>query len=198
MKGVEISMAYLDEEILSYKRQEKRAKYNTLETGIYIKEEVIEFEPRDIPELNINVTLPKSFVRMPDSIAKIKYPAETRPQFIFTSLDTTINFSFGVYSQDVPLNQVKQVAEQMKAMLKKVNPANIFYELQEELTAKRALCWFNYKSYAIDDQLYSIMYLLVAEKGKILHGTFSCRFSDMNEWNHAALQVIHSVKVMDI
>ena len=190
-------MLYIDKELLTLKRQEKREKYSTLETGIYIKEEVIEFEPRDIPELNINVTLPKPFVRRPTSIAKIKYPAENRPQLIFTSLDTTVNFSFSVFPQNVPLDQVKRIAEQMRAMLKKVNPANIFYELKEERSDNQALCWFNYKSYTIDDQLYSIMYLLVAEKGKILHGTFSCMFSDMNEWNHAALQVIQSVKVMD-
>lgn len=176
---------------------EKYAKYSTLETGIYIKDELVEFEPRDIPELNINASLPKTFVRMPLSIAKIKYPSETRPQMIFTSLDTTVNFTFSVYPQDVPLDQVKRVAEQMKAMLKKVNPANIFYDLQAEVAENRALCWFNYKSYAIDDQIYTIMYLLAAEKGKILHGTFSCRFDSMNEWNRAAIQVIQSVKVMD-
>ena len=66
-----------------------------------------------------------------------------------------------------------------------------------EVTENRALCWFNYKSYAIDDQIYTIMYLLAAEKGKILHGTFSCRFDSMNEWNRAAIQVVQSVKVMD-
>jgi len=108
-----------------------------------------------------------------------------------------VNFTFSVYPQDVPLDQVKRVAEQMKAMLKKVNPANIFYDLQAEVTENRALCWFNYKSYAIDDQIYTIMYLLAAEKGKILHGTFSCRFDSMNEWNRAAIQVVQSVKVMD-
>ena len=164
-------MSYLDEDFLKLKRREKYAKYSTLETGIYIKDELVEFEPRDIPELNINASLPKTFVRMPLSIAKIKYPSETRPQMIFTSLDTTVNFTFSVYPQDVPLDQVKRVAEQMKAMLKKVNPAN--------------------------DQIYTIMYLLAAEKGKILHGTFSCRFDSMNEWNRAAIQVIQSVKVMD-
>lgn len=190
-------MSYLDEDFLKLKRREKYAKYSTLETGIYIKDELVEFEPRDIPELNINASLPKTFVRMLLSIAKIKYPSETRPQMIFTSLDTTVNFTFSVYPQDVPLDQVKRVAEQMKAMLKKVNPANIFYDLQAEVAENRALCWFNYKSYAIDDQIYTIMYLLAAEKGKILHGTFSCRFDSMNEWNRAAIQVIQSVKVMD-
>ena len=161
-------MSYLDEDFLKLKRREKYAKYSTLETGIYIKDELVEFEPRDIPELNINASLPK-----------------------------TVNFTFSVYPQDVPLDQVKRVAEQMKAMLKKVNPANIFYDLQAEVAENRALCWFNYKSYAIDDQIYTIMYLLAAEKGKILHGTFSCRFDSMNEWNRAAIQVIQSVKVMD-
>ena len=118
-------MSYLDEDFLKLKRREKYAKYSTLETGIYIKDELVEFEPRDIPELNINASLPKTFVRMPLSIAKIKYPSETRPQMIFTSLDTTVNFTFSVYPQDVPLDQVKRVAEQMKAMLKKVNPATV-------------------------------------------------------------------------
>ena len=105
-------MSYLDEDFLKLKRREKYAKYSTLETGIYIKDELVEFEPRDIPELNINASLPKTFVRMPLSIAKIKYPSETRPQMIFTSLDTTVNFTFSVYPQDVPLDQVKRVAEQ--------------------------------------------------------------------------------------
>lgn len=66
-------MSYLDEDFLKLKRREKYAKYSTLETGIYIKDELVEFEPRDIPELNINASLPKTFVRMPLSIAKIKY-----------------------------------------------------------------------------------------------------------------------------
>ena len=68
-------MSYLDEDFLKLKRREKYAKYSTLETGIYIKDELVEFEPRDIPELNINASLPKTFVRMPLSIAKIKYPS---------------------------------------------------------------------------------------------------------------------------
>ena len=41
-------MSYLDEDFLKLKRREKYAKYSTLETGIYIKDELVEFEPRDI------------------------------------------------------------------------------------------------------------------------------------------------------
>ena len=132
-------MSHLDEDFLKLKRREKYAKYSTLETGIYIKDELVEFEPRDIPELNINASLPKTFVRMPLSIAKIKYPSETRPQMIFTSLDTTVNFTFSVYPQDVPLDQVKRVAEQMKAMLKKlIQP--IFSMISKRKLQKTVLC----------------------------------------------------------
>lgn len=77
---------------MKLKRREKYAKYSTLETGIYIKDELVEFEPRDIPELNINASLPKTFVRMPLSIAKIKYPSETRPQMIFTKFGHDCEF----------------------------------------------------------------------------------------------------------
>ena len=193
-------MAYLDEEFIALKRQEKKAKFSTLETGIYVHEELIQFEQIEIPELRISAVFPKTFVRMPLSIAKIKYPADTRPQIIYTSLDTTVNFTFSVAPQEVPSGQVAKIASQMRAMLKKVNPANIFYDIEEEFGESEhstRLCWFNYKSYAIDDQIYTIMYLAAVKKGTVLHGTFNCRFEDMNEWHHAALQVIKSVSAMD-
>ena len=36
-------MDYLDEQILELKRQQKKEKYQSLETGFYIRDELLEF-----------------------------------------------------------------------------------------------------------------------------------------------------------
>ena len=37
-------MDYLDEQILELKRQQKKEKYQSLETGFYIRDELLDFE----------------------------------------------------------------------------------------------------------------------------------------------------------
>lgn len=189
-------MSYIDEEFNRLRWQEKKEHFRTLETGIYINDELIEFERIDIPELSISVAQPKTFVRMPPSIAQIKYPAVTRPQIIQTSLDTTVNFTFSVYQQNIPSDKIRKNIEQMKQMLKRVNPANTFFDIEDDKAGELTLSWFNYKGFAIDSNIYSIMYLMSLAQGKVLHGTFNCRFKDMNEWHHAALQVIRSIALI--
>ena len=46
-------MSYLDEDFLKLKRREKYAKYSTLETGIYIKDELVEFDYQRLLAENI-------------------------------------------------------------------------------------------------------------------------------------------------
>ena len=89
---------FFDEKILEYRRRARKEKFSSLETGMYIKDELVTFS--EIPLFNdqFTIMLPDSFVDMPSEIAKIKYPSEQRPQIIKTSMDTTINFAFNLFN----------------------------------------------------------------------------------------------------
>lgn len=185
-------MAYIDEKILELRELQKKQKYNSIETGVYIKGEMVEFERKNFFDGKMSVMLPKSFVPMPSGIQRMKYPSEQRPQVIMTSLDVTTNFNFSLLPQEIAEDQTLNCVEQMKLMIKKLNPAIAFYEMEEMDRENNKLSWFDYKSYTIDEPLYNIMYVTPID-GKVMHGIFNCLYRNMEEWKQAALQVIASI-----
>ena len=189
-------MEYLDEQLLEQKRQMKKEKYHSLETGFYIHDELIEFDRVVIDPLSLSIMLPTTFVTMPQSMVTVKYQSENRPQVIKTSLDTRVNFTFSLIPHQAKPEHVPALAQQLKTTIQRVNPANVFYDLKEEKTAQQVpLCWFDYKGYAVDEQVYYMMYIAPWGNSKMLHGTFNCRFKDKDEWKDAARQAILSLKL---
>lgn len=183
-------MDFLDEEIMEFRKSAKKSKYNSLETGMYIKDRLIRFKETQILSDKVSVMLPEGFVEMPQRIAKIKYPSEQRPQVIMTSDDGTVNFTFSLYDTEFNERQIEDALGQFKAVIRKVNPAFVFYDFVVE--SDKALGWFDFKSYGLDEQIYNVMYLLPVE-GKLMHGIFNCLYRDILEWKEAVHQIMMSV-----
>ena len=89
-------MPYIDEEILEAKRKQEHQKYTTLETGMYAGDELITFAQIEIPDTKISLFLPEQFVLMPEEVKRVKYPSQDAPDYIFTSLDSTVNICINV------------------------------------------------------------------------------------------------------
>lgn len=185
-------MAYIDKQILDLRELQKKQKYSSLDTGFYIDNELIEFDRVSLFQNAFSIILPKTFVTMPLNIMKSKYQSNFRPQLVKTSLDTTVNFYFGLYDVKLVDNQVCNVIQQAHDALKKVNPAFIFYDMKFEDREKNKIGWFDYKSYGLDDQMYNVMAVTPIDQ-KFLHVGFNCHFRMKEEWRPAAIQVILSV-----
>lgn len=186
-------MDFFDEKILELRENARKEKFSSLETGMYIKNEKVEFERVFLFEDKMSIILPTILVDMPSNLSHLKYPSELRPQIIKTTLDTTVNFTFSRYDLDIEDIQIKEAAKQSQKMLKQLNPAYIFYELEEKKLTTTTISWFDFKSYAMDGQMYNIMYVTCIE-GKLVHGNFNCLYKDMIEWKEAANQIILSTK----
>ena len=63
---------FFDEKILEYRRHARNEKYSTLETGMYIKNELVRFERKEMFQGKLGVMLPESFVTLPAKLARIK------------------------------------------------------------------------------------------------------------------------------
>ncbi len=183
-------MDFLDEEIMEFRKSAKKSKYNSLETGMYIKDRLIHFKETHVLSDKVSVMLPEGLTDMPLGIAKIKYPSEQRPQVIKTSDDGTVNFTFSLYDTEFNERQIEDALGQFKAVIRKVNPAFIFYDFVVE--SDKALGWFDFKSYGLDEQIYNVMYLLPVE-GKLMHGIFNCLYRDILEWKEPVHQIMMSV-----
>lgn len=182
---------YLDKDILESRKMIRKSKYNTLQTGIYINDEVVHFTAAKILDERAEAMLPDTFVDMPANLARLKYMSEQRPQIIKTSLDTTVNFTFSLYGIELPEEEIDSTIHQFKNLIQKVNPACVFDEIVTE--KEQGVGWFDFKSFGVDEQIYNIMYVKPIG-GRLLHGVFNCMYRDMAEWKDAAIQVIYSVR----
>ena len=184
-------MEYMDEKILELRRQNKKS--TSLEDGVYIKGELVEFEPCKLFDDSMEVMIPKTFVTMPKKIAKMKYPSDDRPKVIKTDLLGATNFCFNLFKQAVTADDLPEVVKAFRDMIKKVHPANVFYETGTEDIGDTKVSWFDFKGYAIDTQIYYIYYVTVID-GNLLHGVFCCMTEDIEHYKEVAFMVMRSIK----
>ena len=186
-------MDFLDEKIIEARRKEAQKELNIREDGLIVNGEQIDFQEMLLFHEKMTILLPTSFVDMPQKIARIKYPSEQRPQIIKTDLLGSTNFAFNLFDKTIKPVQMQSAADGMKSILKKVNPANIFYESGTEPLGETMLSWFEFKGHGIDTQIYFIVFL-TSIGGKLMHGIFNCAVADMEAWKEAAFQVIRSIQ----
>ncbi len=183
-------MDYMDEEIIKMRQRNRKI---SLEDGVSIKGEFIEFEEVKLFDDKMVIALPKTFIDMPKKIAEIKYPSNQRPQIIKTDLLGATNFAFNLFDQPVEKEQLQEVATTFKQMIQKVNPANIFYDQQVEPLEDSSIAWFDFKGYAIDTQVYYIYFVTVID-GNLLHGIFNCMMEDVEEYKEVAFLVMKTIR----
>ena len=184
-------MSFMDEEILRLRNMNR--KIGNLEDGVYIKGELVEFEPCKLFNEKMQILLPKTFVDMPDKIARVKYISQDRPQIIKTDLLGSTNFAFNLFNQKVKKDELSKVADTFQAIIKKINPANVYYEKNTEDVGNLKLSWFDFKGYAIDSQIYYIYYV-TSIGGNLLHGIFNCLIDDIQAYKEVAFLVIKSIR----
>mgnify|MGYP001149785536 FL=1 len=116
-------MEYFDEEILEARREMERLKHTTLETGIYVDDELFTFTRVTLPDTKISICLPEQFIVMPDLVKDTKYPSKNAPEIIFTSLDSTVNFCFNILPVLLEEGDTKTMGSQFQNALRNVNPS---------------------------------------------------------------------------
>ena len=187
------NMAYADEELIQMMNGYKSGQHGTLESGIYIKEELYEFIETFLFEDKVSVMLPKTFDDMPMELAKLKYPMEQRPQVIKSNEVTDINFTFSLVEQPLTNDKVESITGYIYQVFQTLQPVNDYFEKKVEHVGALSMGWFDFKSHGIDDTIYNLMFYIPIG-GKTLQGIFNCRMSVSELWKPVALQVMQSVK----
>lgn len=185
-------MDYYDEELLETKRELERKKHTTIETGIYAGDLLIKFTHITLPNSKIHLPLPEHFVTMPEIIKEVKYPSKFAPDFIFTSLDSMVNFAFNLL--DVKNGDIKAMSNQFQKILRNVNPAvSIKNQVETKTNQGNEMCCFEHNAYLLDGQSFNHVYLVKMQKS-VLHGIFSCPTNDIDKWRGVLDQVILAIE----
>lgn len=188
-------MEYFDEEILEARRELERLKHTTLETGIYVGDELITFTNITLPQTKIHIYLPEQFIVMPDLVEDMKYPSKNAPDLIITSLDSMVNFGFNILSVSMEEGDTKVMSSQFQNALRNVNPSIKIKKQVNDVTTEHGneMSWFDFKGYLIDGQNYNRMYL-VKMRETVLHGIFNCPMQFKDEWGEIAEKCFMSIE----
>ena len=188
-------MEYFDEEILEARRELERLKHTTLETGIYVGDELITFTNITLPQTKIHIYLPEQFIVMPDLVKDMKYPSKNSPDLIITSLDSMVNFGFNILSVSMEEGDTKVMSSQFQNALRNVNPSIKIKKQVNDVTTEHGneMSWFDFKGYLIDGQNYNRMYL-VKMRETVLHGIFNCPMQFKDEWGEIAEKCFMSIE----
>ena len=186
----------VDEKILDFinAAEEKEARKDIRNGLIKIGDKYYEFQETDFFDEKLKMYIPKDFEDMPQGTRKFKYPSENRPDIIKCNEDGSIAITFKFI--DSPLNEeyVEKLRDIMKLINKRLNPANVFYDEEILEVDEKNIGYFDFKSSAIDDFLYNFIFLLELQE-KTVMGTFSCSFSEYEEWKDIAILMINTIRI---
>jgi hypothetical protein len=187
-------MGYVDEKIIEAMNQYKTQEHGDIYSGLYLKEQLFKFERQELYGGKFSVMIPECFTDMSLEHAKIKYPSEQRPKVIKTNEDGDINFAFQFMEEvDFETKFVKEAKDGLYNIIKRLQPANVFYESVEETIGETMVGWFAFKSHGIDCKIFQLMYCMPIG-GKFLQGIFNCKYTDSNLWKPVFLQVMRSIQ----
>lgn len=182
-----------DLNIIEMRRKKLDEENKSIYDGVSIHGRLMFFSEKELFKGLMKIMLPDDFVDMPAGIAKIKYPSADRPQIIKTDLTGSINFTFSMLNASVEEAKLEAAVKGVKQMIKNLQPMNRFYDELTERTQSGLVSMFDYKSHAVDTQIYNIVYMTLI-RGKIMHGSFNCDIKEKDNWHDTALQVIKSIR----
>ncbi|GFN32142.1 hypothetical protein [Paenibacillus xylaniclasticus] len=190
--------SFMDEQIVSMLNEaEKAADRKDITQGpVKIGSRYYAFKETAFWDGRVTLLIPEDFDDMPPHLSKIKYPHEQRPQIIKTDETGCINVTLSRIDQELEEEWVQELAEGMKAILRKANPASVFYTEGVEEVEGKQIAYFDFKSPAIDDPIYNVMFYFMLE-GTTVMGTFCCLYKDYAAWRPIVLQMIQSIRVLE-
>lgn len=190
-----MDMEYFDEEILEAKRELEKQRHTTLETGIYAGDELITFAQVPLLDSQIRIFLPEQFIVMPNIVKDVKYPSKSAPDYIITSLDSTVNFGFNILRVQLKIGDTKEMSSQFQKALHNVNPTIRIKNRVNDLVTDHGneMCWFDFKGYVMDGQNYNRMYI-VRMRETVLHGIFNCPMQYKEQWEDIVEQCFLSIE----
>ncbi|MBE6091124.1 hypothetical protein [Clostridium beijerinckii] len=184
----------VDEKILEYinAAEKKEAQKDISNGAIKIGQRYYEFEETEFFEGKLKMYIPKDFQDMPLEARKFKYPSENRPEVIKCNEDGSIAVTFKIIDSPLDEEYVEKVRDMMKLINKRLNPANIFFDEGLLKVKEKNIGYFDFKSSAIDDFLYNFIFLLAFQE-KTLMGTFSCGYSEAEEWKDIVFEMVNTL-----
>ncbi len=183
-----------DERAIDARQFERMNRYTSIDTGIFVEGELIQFHETMLFNNEIGMILPASFQDMEPAEARKKYFSEQRPQIIKTNEDGSVNFSFSLVDKKVENEKLVVVIKEFHRVLKRFQPMSVCLEMGEELYDPVPNAWMEFISNALNDNLYNML-TIYPIGGRLLMAMFNCSFQKRMEWINCLPQIRKSIVI---
>lgn len=174
-------IVFEDKQIAEQRYWEKRKKFTGIGTGIYSRDELLEFREFRLFSGKVGVILPVVFNDMEIEEARQKYHSEQRPEIIKTNSDGSINFAFNLVGQADPNRKPETIIFDFRRMMKLLHPTNICLNIDSKPDAPCPYAWMEFTSCAVNENLYNMLSLyLIGDE--LLMMMFNCPLEERTEW----------------
>ncbi|MFJ5789265.1 hypothetical protein ACIP9G_04195 [Lysinibacillus sp. NPDC093197] len=202
-------MNFMDEEIIEmtkHARQKKRTENienQLLQTDVVkgikagqltIEDEIIEFAELRFYDNQIRMSIPTTFEEMETDLKDIKYPSSRRPDYIYTSVSTSINVTMKIMEQQLQEEELEDFTETMMTILQKLQPDAEMLDIGMKEVNGLQIGYFDFISKALDNKIYNLMFLFIAGDN-VATGSVNCLKKEMNIWQPVAYGMLETIAI---
>ncbi|AKG36443.1 hypothetical protein [Paenibacillus durus] len=204
-------MEYLDERILHLKHQAQRNSQASVSSPTLSQEQVtlsiaagsvelfqgtMEFEPLVLAEYGVTTMIPKGFSILPEHIAKVKYPVEARPQYMYSdpAFDTSLGFNYT--AQPLKDDQVPEMKDAMIDMIKSVQPSADWISNGVIDVHGQSVGYLSFVGPGLGGRIYTFMYF-TALRDQLLLCNFNCNEKERRIWKPLAYGMMENLQILE-
>jgi hypothetical protein len=148
---------------------------------VMIEDQKTDFAKRKILNEKIELYMPERFEQMKESVAKLKYPYENRPKYIYSNDEYSINLTFTPKEQSASQEELAEICSQFYSLMPRVSPSTQQIEKSEIIGDGIDIPCFEIMTTAMDSKIYNLFFFLTID-GKLVIGSFNCLESSMDDW----------------
>ena len=183
-----------EEKLMNDRHLERINRFTSIETGIYVEGELLQFREAKMFENEVGIFIPSTFKDMKPEDAKKKYFSEQRPEIIKTNEDGTVNFSFSMVDREIKPEQLANVIQEFYLVLKRFQPMSVCLEDGTESAHNVPFAWMEFISTALDDNLFNTLIIYPVGR-KLLMVMFSCPFEKRLDWSRCLSEIRKSITI---
>jgi hypothetical protein len=136
--------------------------------------------------------VPVYFEKIPEAIAKLKYPNENRPEYIYSNSDYSINITFKCFDVQVSNDELTEIRDSFKNTMQMMNKTSESLGEDTIEALNLTIPYFETKTAAFDCELYNLIFLIIVQQ-KLVAGTFNCMLGDKEDWEKVAKAMIKTI-----
>lgn len=146
------------------------------------------------PSLGISMDIPNGFYEADEDTTASIFFSKNRPELVLInpSAHSGLTFQTAILEKKTFVLDLYHEREQMIQILKRADEKNVFYD-QGNISGNVPMVWFDYKSFAADERVYNMMFLILSDR-KMMVGTFYCIFKDYDKWRPVILRMLETIQ----